>query len=275
MTSSSVSNFEMAQTGENLFLHDLHVLLHTREDSRLDEVTFLAMAIATSLNLGTSILASLDVVHDAVKLQLADLRTLEGVAGEWVTNNVLCGAALEGLDKLVVDARLDVNARAGTAALAVVEENTKVHPRDGILDVGIVEDNVGALAAQLKSDLLEVGLGSSLEDSTASDSRAGESNLVNVHVGSDSSTGSLAEAGDDIDDTSGNASLLNESSSIQTGERCLFSSLQDNSVAGGESGTNLPSPHEEREVPGNDLTANTYGLVAGVVEGLVVSVNGL
>lgn len=38
----------------------------------------------------------------------------------------------------------------------MVVENTKVDPGDGVLNIGIVEHNVGRLAAELESHLLQV-----------------------------------------------------------------------------------------------------------------------
>ena len=46
---------------ENLFLHDLHVLTDAAEDSRLDEVTLLSVALAANLDLRTLLPASVDV----------------------------------------------------------------------------------------------------------------------------------------------------------------------------------------------------------------------
>ena len=66
--------------------------------------------------------------HDAVKLKLRDLRTLEGALREWIANGVLGSPVLELLDEFIVDALLHVDSGASTAALAVVEEDTKVHP---------------------------------------------------------------------------------------------------------------------------------------------------
>ena len=94
--------------------------------------------------------------HDAVILQLRDLRTLEGVLGEWVTDLVLLSTCLESLNKLVINALLDVDPGPGTATLAVVEEDSKVDPRDGVLDIGIREDDVGALSSELESHFLQV-----------------------------------------------------------------------------------------------------------------------
>lgn len=86
--------------------------------------------------------ARLNSPHDTVKLHLRDLWALEGVLGEWVTNDVLGSTFSEARQEFVVDALLDVDTRTGAAALAVVEEDTKVDPRDGVVNVGILKDNV-------------------------------------------------------------------------------------------------------------------------------------
>ena len=81
---------------------------------------------------------------------------LECVLSEWVTDDVLARPLLELLDELVVDALLDVDSRTGTAALTVVKEDTEVDPRDGVVDVCVVEDNVRALATEFQCNLLQV-----------------------------------------------------------------------------------------------------------------------
>lgn len=260
---------------EDLFLGNLHVTSNVGEQSGLDEVALVTVALTTLSDGGTLLLAALDVVHDTLELELRDLGTLEGVDGEGVTELVLGGTLLEASDEFVVDLLVDQDTRTGAAALAVVEEDTKVGPRDSVVNVGIVEDNVGRLATQLESDLLQVTLGSGLQDHTANDGRTSEGNLVDVHVVGDGVTGHTTETRDDVDNTGGEASLLNEFTHVQTRERGLLSSFQDNGVTGRDGRTNLPCPHENREVPGNDLTANTNGLVAGVGESLGVGVDGL
>jgi hypothetical protein len=56
---------------------------------------------------------------------------LEGITLKWVADLVLLCAGLESLNKLVVDAILDIDAGACATALAVVEENTKINPSMG------------------------------------------------------------------------------------------------------------------------------------------------
>lgn len=260
---------------EDLLLGDLHVGSDIGEQSGLDVVALVAVALTTERNGSTTLLTVLNVLHDAVKLELGDLRTLEGVGGEGVTELVLGGTLPEASDELVVDALLDKQPRAGAAALTVVEEDTKVGPRDGVVNVSILEDDVGGLATQLEGDLLEVALGSGLEDGTADSSGTGEGNLVNVHVAGDGSTSDTTETGDDVDHTRGETSLLDELTGVQTGKRGLLGGLEDDGVTGGNGGGDLPRPHEEGEVPGDNLTADTNGLVTGVGEGLGVGVNSL
>lgn len=110
--------------------------------------------------------------HNAVELQLADLRTLEGVVVEGVTNDVLGSPLPEPLNELVIDALLHVDTRTSTAALAVIVEDTKVDPGDGVVNVGVVEDNVGGLATELEGDLLEVGTGCGLHNLTTNNGGA-------------------------------------------------------------------------------------------------------
>lgn len=105
-----------------------------------------------------------------------------------------------------------------------------------------------------------------MKDGSADDGGASEGNLVNVHVGGNGSTSGLAETGDDVDNTSWDAGLLAKSGSIQTREWCLLGGLQDDSVTSGKSRSDLPCPHEQWEVPWDDLTTDTDGLVSCVVE---------
>lgn len=84
-----------------------------------------------------------------------------------------------------------------------------------------------------------------------------EGNLVNIHMRGYGSTGNLSETRDYVDDSWWEASLLHQICGNESRERCLLSSLENNRVTGGNSRSNLPCPHEQWEVPGDDLTANT------------------
>jgi hypothetical protein len=88
-------------------------------------------------------------------------------------------------------------------------------------------------------------------------------------------TGGTTEAGDDVDDTGGEASLLDQLGDVETRQGGLLGGLQDNCVAGGGGRSDLPGPHEQGEVPGDNLATDTDGLVTGVVHGVGVGVDGL
>ena len=53
-------------------------------------------------------------------------------------------------------------------------------PVDGLLEVGVVEDDVRGLAAELESDRLQVGLGGGLHDLATNKCAACECDLLDV-----------------------------------------------------------------------------------------------
>lgn len=69
---------------------------------------------------------------------------------------------------------------------------------------------------------------------------------------------------DDVDDSWWESSLLDEVAHVQHGQWGLLSQLQDNGVATAESRSKLPASHAQGVVPGDDLTANTNGLLQRV-----------
>lgn len=113
---------------EDLLAHNLHVVADVTEDGGLDEVTLGAFSLSTNLELGTLGLASVDVAHDTVELELADLGSLEGLGVGWVADLVLQDALLEGGNELVVDALLDIDTGTSRAGLGLVVEHAIVDP---------------------------------------------------------------------------------------------------------------------------------------------------
>ena len=219
---------------------------------------------------------------------------MERVRTERVTHNVLLRSGLERFDKLVVDPLLNIYPGSSAAALAVVEEDTKVDPRNCILDIRIVEDNIRAFATKLEGHLFQIRASGRFHDLPANNGRSGESDLVNVHVGREGSTGNLAEAGDDVDDTRWETGFFDELGGVEGAERSLFGGLENDDVTAGDGRANFPGPHEEWEIPWDDLRADTdlEGLLSasssckdmvgltnrfllGVVESLSVRLNDL
>ena len=211
------------------------------------------------------------------------MRALERVRAEWVTNNVLLRPGLESFNEFVIDTLLNINPGPSATALAVVEENTKVDPRNSVFNIRIVKYNVWALATEFQGDLLQIRARSRFHNLSANNSRSSESDLVNVHVGRNGSTCYLAETGKDVDDTGWETGFFNELGGVESAEGSLFGGFENDDVAAGDGRANLPCPHEKREVPGDDLAAdadldrflsapNSLGERVGWTDGLLLSV---
>src|SRR5262249_37565003 len=155
------------------------------EDGRLDEVALVADALAAAEHLRPFVLARLDGAHDAVELLLRDLRALLRLGIERVADLARLRLLQHLLDELVVDLLLDEQPAAGAAALTLIEEQAEERTLDGRVEVGVGEDDVGALAAQLQADALQVAPGGRLHDELAGGVLAGEGDLVDVLVAGD------------------------------------------------------------------------------------------
>ena len=107
----------------------------------------------------------------------------------------------------------------------MIIEDAEIHPTDRILDIRIVEDDIGALASQLEGHFLEVGRSGGFHDLAAHDGGARESDFVHVHVGGEGGAGDFAEAGNDVDDSGREAGFFDEAGGVEASERGLFCCL--------------------------------------------------
>ena len=123
-----------------------------------------------------------DLPHDTIELQLGYLRSLEGICAERITDDVLLRPLLELRDKFIVDILLDINPRARAAALPMIEVDPEIHPRDGIVDISILEDDVRTLPAKLKCDFLEIRARGGLHDLSTDNGTTRKSDLVDIHM---------------------------------------------------------------------------------------------
>lgn len=264
---------------EHFLAVDAHVVFDIREDSRFNEE---ALSVADILVRNTARgegrafgLATLDVGEDTVVLSLGDLRSLEGLVFEGVSD---LGGGLDGLleegDELIVDGVVDEDSGGCCADLALVIHDTDVGPFSGLFKVCIVEDDERRLAAGLQSNVLHCASGH-LHDLLSGGGRAGESDLVDIRVRNEGSTRDTAETVKDVHHARRETSLLEEGSHVQDGEGSLFGGFKDNGVTAGQSGTEFPGSHGEREVPGDDLADDTDGLAEGVGEFLMGGADGL
>ncbi len=129
--------------------------------------------------------------------------------------------------------------------------------------VGVVEDDVGALAAEFEGELLEVP-GGCLEDELADLGGAGEGDLVDIVMGRERGACGLAETWHHVDDAVRNARLGHQLGETQCRQRGLLGRLQHDAVAGGQGGAKLPGSHQQREVPRDDLPYHADRFTQGV-----------
>ena len=157
-------------------------------------------------------------------------------------------------DHLVVHVLLHQQPRARAADVALVEEDALHDALDGLVDRGVVEDDVGRLAAELEGQRL-AGAGDRAGDRLAHLGRAGERDLVDVPVLDDGAAG-VAGAGHDVDDAGRQVGLLADLGEQQRGQRGGLGRLEDDGVAGGQRRRDLPRQHQHREVPRDDLAGH-------------------
>src|SRR5262249_50895824 len=105
----------------------------------------------------------------------------------------------EPLDDRVVLRLGDEEPRPRLARLSLVEEAAEERAVDRHLEVGVVEDDVGRLAAQLEGHLLD-GAGSELLNAPADLRRAGERDLVDERARAQLLAALGAAPVDDVDD---------------------------------------------------------------------------
>jgi len=254
---------------EDLFAVDLHVILHVRKDGRGDEEA-LAVDVLVRLSArgqgGALGLAGLDVAEHFLVLRLGDLRALEGFVVERVAD------LADGLDlllelvaELVVDGVLDQDARGGGADLAHVRHDADVAPLDGLVEVGVFEDEQRRLAARLQRDVLHVH-GGHLHDLPAGRGAAGEGDLVDIEMRGDGRAAVFAVAVQHVHHARREAGFFDQGGEIEDRERSLLGGFDDDRVAARQRRPKLPRRHRERVIPGDDLPAHAEWLTKRVRE---------
>lgn len=204
---------------------------------------------------------------------MRDQRPEVGARGEGIADP---DARHEGgglLDERVVEGPLHVRARGGRAVLPGVDERTGDGSVDGGVEIRVVEDHEGCLAAQLQVEALDGG-GRDLGNALADGGGPREGRHGHVRVTDEMLAGDLPRAGDDVDDTVWDAGLGGGLREHQRGERGQLGGLQDDRVARGDRREDLPGGHLEGIVPGRDgaddadgFTAYVRRVVAGVLTG--------
>ena len=169
----------------------------------------------------------------------------------------------QGVGEGVGDAGGDDDPAAGDADLAGVEEDAAGDAVGGEREVGVGEDELRALAAELEGHRLHAGAGDVGHDRLAGAGRAGEADLGDAGMAGERGPGGRPVAEDDVDDAGRDAGAHRELGGAERGEGGHLGGLQHHGVAGGERRSELPAGHRQREVPGGDRGDDAVGLGHG------------
>ena len=134
--------------------------------------------------------------------------------------------------------------------------------RGRLLEVGVGEDDVRALAAQLERDALDRRR-RARRDRAPDLGRAGEGDLGHVGVVDEPLAALAARAGDDLDDALGQPGLERELGEAQRGQRRQLGRLEHHRVAGRQRRAHLPRGDRQREVPRHDQPDHAERLAHG------------
>ena len=242
--SSSVSNgMTDDHRAEDLLARDAHVVVdaveHRRHEVRAVGQGRIVGRRPADDDRRALAQADLDVVLDPVALLGADERPDLGRLVGRVADLDGAGRLGEQLDDPLVDRALDEDPAPGAAVLpGVVEDAVRRFLRE-LLEVGVGEHDVRALAAELERDLLHVA-GGQPHDLLAGRGLAGERDLADARVGRDRRTGRAAGSGHDVEDAGRDARLERQLAEPDRGQRRVRRRLQDRGVAGGQRRRDLP-----------------------------------
>ena len=144
--------------------------------------------------------------------------------------------------------------QAGTRAanMSLIEEDPTDDALDCLVDGCVLHDDMSSLATEFQRQVL-TGARQLPLDGLAHPGAAGEGNLVDTLV-PDQRRAGMPIAGNDIDDTLGQARLLTDFRQVERRQRRCLGRLEHHRIATCKSRCQLPCRHQQREVPGDHLT---------------------
>ena len=152
-------------------------------------------------------------------------------------------------DELLAHVAVDEQALAGRAALAGAEEARGDGRLGGEVEIGVLEDDHRAVAAELEHRGLA---GGRLGDPAAGLGRADEADAVRARVARDLVADDGAGAGDEVEDAGRQVGLGDALGEGDAGDRGRRGRRPHDGVAAGERGRDQLGRHRVRPVPGRD-----------------------
>src|SRR5579864_4691342 len=235
---------------EDLLPRHGHVVVDAVEDGWLHEPALAADArrLAAVGDARALPPAGLDVAQHALALLGRHQRAEARLGVERIARDQAAGALHQALDQLGVDLLLDEQARAGGADLALAVEDAVVGALHRGVEIGVGEDDVRRLAAQLEGDTLDGG-GGAAHDVAPDLGRAGEGDLGHLRVLDQGVADRRAAARDDVQDARRQAGLGRQLGELERRQRRVGGRLVHHRVAAGQRRRDLPQRLDEGEVP--------------------------
>src|SRR5436190_1042315 len=252
---------------EDLFIYDLHAGLGAVEHGGLDVV---ALAVhrggfAARHEARAFFLPRRDVRQDGFLLALGHNGAEPRVLVERIAGRELPGPLRELLHDLIVHRLLHEQPRSRRADLALSIEDAVLGAAHRRREVGIGEDDVGALAAQLQRHPLHRRRGLA-HDPLADFGRAREGDLVHERMAHQRGAGCGPLPRHHVERARRQARRDRDLPEQQGGERCLVRGLQDHRTPGREGGGDFPRGEVQGEVPRHDRAHHTHRLAQRVGE---------
>jgi ParB family chromosome partitioning protein len=171
----------------------------------------------------------------------------------------------EAGDEFIVRLALDEDAAARAAILAGVGEDAHRRLRRRFLQVGVGEDDVGRLAAQLEADPFDVARGE-LHDPRADLCRSRERDFSHQRMRDERFAHFAPRARQHLEHARGQAGFVGKLRETKCAQRRGLGGLEDDRVAGGERGGELPAGDRERKIPRHDRGDDSKRLAEREVE---------
>ena len=248
---------------EDLLLGDRHVVAHVGEHRRPHEVA-LVEAIGcfgpTGEELGSFVDALLDVAAHPLALGLRYERAETGVGVERIARRVRLGRLHGDLLSFCEARTRDEHARQRAARLAGVEEGLADAIGDGLLEVGVLEDDVGRLATELEGDGLH-RLRRQLAHALARAGGAGEGDHVDAGVSCDRLAHDGPGARHEVEDTGRQAYFVDDLGQDEGVEGRDLARLEHDGAPRRQRGRHLVGDLVEWIVPRRDGTDDADGLL--------------
>ena len=218
------------------------------------------MRAAAEGDLGTGPYGFLHQAVDIVDRADIDQRADADAVAKAITHRQLGGGLDQFRHEFIVDPVLHqhaVRADAGLAGVAVLGNHRTL---DRGVEVGVIEDDKGRVAAQFHRGLLH-GFGTLGLQHLAHRGGTGEGQLAHDGVAGELAADRRGAAGDDIQHACGNARALCQYRHGKGRQRCLAGGFDHDAAARGQGRCRLARDHGIGEVPGGDRGDHAHRLL--------------